>query len=157
MRSRWLGTKATCAECRTARGFTLIEAMVALIIVSLGMLAVSAQLGRFAGASFEIEQKTLASWIATNKITELSIAAEWPELGTQQEEVEFANRQWQLHTEITETDVENLRRVDVYVMRVDDPEQVIRNVSGLIEPPPPRGAPRPSGYGVPGRGGGPRG
>ena len=74
-------------------GFTLLEVMVALIIVSLGMIAASAQLGRFAAASFDMEQKTLASWMASNKITELSIAREWPELGTQQEELEFANRQ----------------------------------------------------------------
>ena len=116
-------------------GFTLLEVMVALIIVSLGMIAASAQLGRFAAASFDMEQKTLASWMASNKITELSIAREWPELGTQQEELEFANRLWLLRTEVLETEVENLRRVDVYVMRAEEPEQVVRRLSGFIEPP----------------------
>ena len=127
-------------------GFTLLEVMVALIIVSLGMIAASAQLGRFAAASFDMEQKTLASWMASNKITELSIAREWPELGTQQEELEFANRLWLLRTEVLETEVENLRRVDVYVMRAEEPEQVVRRLSGFIEPPQ-QGGVRPSGYG----------
>jgi general secretion pathway protein I len=149
---------AIYAKRHSERGFTLLEAMVALIIVSLGMLAVSAQLGRFAAASFDIEQKTLASWIATNKITELSIAREWPELGTQREEVEFGNRLWHLRTEISETDVDNLRRVDVYVTRADDPDRVVaRPVTGLIEPPPQQRAARPIGYGPTGLSGGDRG
>jgi general secretion pathway protein I len=137
-----------CAE-RNA-GFTLLEVMVALIIVSLGMMAVSAQLGRFAVASYDMEQKTLASWIASNKITELSIARQWPELGNQQEELEFASRLWLLRTEVTETEVDNLRRVDVYVMGADEPEQIVRRLTGFIEPPPQQGAVRPSGYGPPG-------
>jgi len=127
-------------------GFTLLEVMVALIIVSLGMMAVSAQLGRFAAASYDMEQKTLASWIASNKITELSIARQWPEIGTVQEELEFAQRLWLLRTEVTETEVENLRRVDVYVMRADDPEEIVRRLTGFVEPPQ-QNAGRPSGFG----------
>lgn len=133
-----------CADRRA--GFTLLEVMVALIIVSLGMMAVSAQLGRFAAASYEMEQKTLASWIASNKITELSIAREWPELGTQQDEIEFANRSWLLRTEVSETDVDNLRRVDVFVMRADEPEEVVRRLMGFVEPPQ-QSAGLPRGYG----------
>lgn len=133
-----------CADRRA--GFTLLEVMVALIIVSLGMMAVSAQLGRFAAASYEMEQKTLASWIASNKITELSIAREWPELGTQQDEIEFANRSWLLRTEVSETDVDNLRRVDVFVMRADEPEEVVRRLMGFVEPPQ-QSAALPRGYG----------
>ena len=127
-------------------GFTLLEVMVALIIVSRGMMAVSAQLGRFAAASYDMEQKTLASWIASNKITELSIAREWPELGTQQDEIEFANRSWLLRTEVSETDVDNLRRVDVFVMRADEPEEVVRRLMGFVEPPQ-QSAALPRGYG----------
>ncbi len=48
----------THVEPRT-RGFTLLEAMVALIIVALGMMAVNTQLNRYAAASFYVEQKTL--------------------------------------------------------------------------------------------------
>jgi hypothetical protein len=54
-----------------------------------------------------------------------------------------------LRTEITEVpDVENLRRVDVYVMRVEDLEQVVHRSTGLLEPPPPQGGPGAArGYG----------
>lgn len=120
-------------------GFTLLEAMVALIIVALGMMAVSTQLNRYVVTASYIEQKTLASWVATNKVTELSVGNTWPEVGDSDEEIDFAGRQWQCHIEIAETPVENLRRVDVSVALADDPERVLHKVSGLVEPPVPAG------------------
>jgi general secretion pathway protein I len=120
-------------------GFTLLEAMVALVIVSLGMMAVNTQLNRYAAASVYAEEKTLASWIATNKITELSVASGWPELGDSDEEIEFAGRMWQCRVEVSETPVENLRRVDVEIALADAPERVVHRVSGILEPPAPSG------------------
>ena len=127
------------AERKCAAGFTLLEAMVALVIVALGMMAVNSQLNRYAVAAGFVEQKTLASWIGTNEITALSIGNQWPALGSRDEDVEFAGRKWRCHIVVTETDVTNLHRVDVSVALVDDPERVLHKVSGLVEPPPPAG------------------
>lgn len=120
-------------------GFTLLEVMVALVIVSLGMMAVNTQLNNYTVTSRYIEEKTLASWIATNVVTELSIQQTWPELGDSEREVEFGGRLWHVRIEVSETEVDNLRRADVEVGPGDDPERVLHTVSGLIEPPPPRG------------------
>jgi general secretion pathway protein I len=86
-----------------------------------------------------VEQKTLASWIATNKLTELSVASTWPAVGNSEEDVEFAGQQWRCEIEVAETPVANLHRVDVSVRLLLDPERVVHKVSGLIEPPAPRG------------------
>ena len=118
-------------------GFTLIEVLVALAIVTLGMFAVVTQLNRYAMSASYIEQKILASWIATNTITELSIGSEWAPLGTSELRLEFANRLWQWRAEVAETEIENLRRVDVYVSLSEEPQQIIHRVSGLLEPPVP--------------------
>ncbi len=55
--------------------------------------------------------------------------------------MEFAQRQWVWEAEISETPVENLRRVDVTVSLVagDNSESEIHTMSGFLEPPPPRG------------------
>lgn len=122
------------------RGFTLLESMVALAIVALGMMAVHTQLNRYVVSSVVTEEKTLASWIASNKITELSVQPVWPEIGPpSDEEIEFAQRNWRLEIEISETQVENLRRADVRVYLEDDPDRLIHTLSALIEPPPPPG------------------
>jgi general secretion pathway protein I len=139
-------------------GFTLIEVMVALVIVALGMMAVNTQLNRYTVAATYIEEKTLASWIATNKLTELSIAPTWPAVGDYEEDVEFAGQQWRCEIVVEETPVANLHRVDVSVRRLADPERVVHKVSGLIEPPAPPGFLSPQWSAPPGsQGGGERG
>ena len=113
--------------------------MVALVIVALGMMAVHSSLNSYAVSAAYIEQKTLASWIATNKIVELSVAPTWPAIGDYDEDVEFAGQKWLCEIVISETDVDNLRRADVSVKLSSDPETVVHKVSGLIEPPAPPG------------------
>ena len=71
-----------------SRGFTLLEALVALAIVALGMMAVQTQLNRYVVSAVATEERTLASWVAANKITELSVASSWPELGSSDDEME---------------------------------------------------------------------
>lgn len=141
---------------RIVTGFTLIEVMVALAVVALGMMAVHTMLNGYAVAAASIEQRTLASWIATNKLTELSIAPTWPAIGDYEEDIEFAGRQWRFEVVVSETEVTNLRRVDVSVRTLDDPERVVRQVSALIEPPAPPGFVSPQWSAPPGggRGGG---
>ena len=124
-------------------GFTLLEVMIALAIVALGMMAVHTQLNRYAVGAAIIENKVLASWIASNRIAELSVAPQWPPLGQTQDEVDYAQRTWIWRTQVSETPVENLRRLDVSVALADQPEQVLHTVSGLLEPPPPPGIPPP--------------
>ncbi|MDE0003116.1 MAG: type II secretion system minor pseudopilin GspI [Rhodospirillaceae bacterium] len=126
-----------------AQGFTLLEVMVALAIVALGMMAVHAQLNRYAVGAEIIENKVLASWIASNRIAELSVAPQWPPLGVTSDEVDYARRVWIWRAQISETPVENLRRVDVSVALADRPEQTLHTVSGLLEPPAPPGIPPP--------------
>jgi general secretion pathway protein I len=124
---------------RRCAGFTLIEVMVALVIAAFGMMAVHKMLNDYASTAVEIERRTLASWIATNKLTELSVAPTWPSLGDYDEDVEFAAQQWRCEIVVSETEVTSLRRVDVSVRLLSDPDRVVRKVSALIEPPAPPG------------------
>jgi general secretion pathway protein I len=126
---------------RHDRGFTLIETMVALAIVALGMTAVFMQLNQFATNAVYLRDKTLASWIGSNIVTELSIAPQWPEFGEEEREIEYGDRTWAITVTIIETDVENLRRADVSVALADRPDRIVHIVSGLIEPPVPQGFP----------------
>jgi len=133
--------------------------MVALVIVALGMMAVNTQLNRYVVASAYVEQKTLASWIATNKLTELSVGSTWPVVGDYAEDVEFAGQQWRCDVVVSETDVANLHRVDVSVRLLAEPDRVVHKVSALIEPPAPPGFLPPQ-WSIPqrgNRGGGERG
>jgi general secretion pathway protein I len=138
---------------RLATGFTLIEVMVALAVVAIGMMGVHKMLNDYALGAVYMEQKTLASWIATNKLTELSIAPTWPAVGDYEEDVEFAGQDWRCEIVVQETPVTNLHRVDVSVRLLTDPERVVHKVSALIEPPAPQGFQSPQ-WSAPPQGGG---
>lgn len=129
-------------------GFTLIEVMVALVVVTLGMTAVYMQLSQYASNAIYLRDKTLASWIGSNTVTELSIQPDWPETGDEELEVPFADRLWTVTIEITETEVDNLRRADVSIALAERPDRIIHTVSALIEPPVPQGFPPVSWFSV---------
>lgn len=107
------------SEVSHTRGFTLIEVLAALIIVSLGMLGVIQAVSQTASNSIYLRDKTLAHWIAMNRLTETRLAARPPEFDESSDEVDYAGRRWRWTMEVSETPVESLRRIDVRVSLAD--------------------------------------
>ncbi len=104
------------------RGFTLVEVVVALAITAIGMLAVFKTIGDTAHNVTDLRDRTFASWIADNQITEIRISGEMPSVDETAGEVEFAGRRWHWVTKVSQTQVQGLRRIDVTVRRDEDPE-----------------------------------
>jgi len=119
------------------RGFTLIEVMVALVIVALSLGAITAAVGQMADAAISMQRRTYASWIGLNRITEMRLANVVPEVDESDGEVTYAGQEWLWTATVSETGVENLFRVDV-VVSLAATGDVIRTVTGFIgEPVPP--------------------
>ena len=118
-------------------GFTLLEVLVALIIISLALVYVAGSMAQMIDTTNSTRERTYASWIAQNRITELRLAGVVPEAGESSGEVDFANTSWAWTAEIEETGIENLFRVDVSVSFAES-DEIIRQVTGFIgEPIPP--------------------
>jgi general secretion pathway protein I len=117
-----------------SKGFTLIEVMVALTIVALSLTAVTASLSQMIDAAYAMRERTYASWIAQNRIAELRLADETPNVGASNGEVNYASADWSWRAEIAETGVDDLYRIDVSVSRAGS-EDVIRTVTGFVGPP----------------------
>jgi general secretion pathway protein I len=100
---------------------------------------VQTQLSRYIVTATVTEEKTLGSWVAANKLTELSVQSTWPDIGRSDDEMELAQRQWRIVVDVSETQVDNLRRADVRVYLSEDPDRLIHRLSALLEPPPPGG------------------
>ena len=115
-------------------GFTLIEVMVALVIVSLALAGVAASMGQMIDTANTMRDRTFASWIAQNKITEMRLAGVIPEVGESSGEVDYANTSWAWTANVSETGVENLLKVDVSVSYAGFDDR-IRQVTGFIGEP----------------------
>ncbi len=140
---------------RRIRGFTLLEVLVALVIVSLGMIAVFGQLNQMLSASARLRDKTLAHWIAVDQITELQAIGAYPKVGESSDEVDMASATWTYTVKTSQIGDLAMRRVDVTVAFADTPEQILAEVRGFIGPPQQAvaGTP-PQGGGAGGGGGG---
>lgn len=127
------------ARAAPARGFTLIEVVIALAIAALALTAATASVSQMVDGANSMRERTYASWVAQNHIAELRLANLVPEVDTTTSEVTYAGLEWSLETEISETGVENLFRVDVTVALADrDADDTIGTVTGFIgEPVPP--------------------
>lgn len=114
-------------------GFTLIEVVVAMAILGIGMLAVFKTIGDTVHNVDELRDRSFAEWIADNRITEIRISGDMPSVDETEGEVEFAGRQWQWTANVSQTQVQGLRRIDVSVRRDEDPENSsIVTLSGFV-------------------------
>lgn len=102
--------------CRPAeRGITLLEVVVALAVLAVVLGAAIAVVARAAETQGALEQRTLAHWVATNRLAEVLLE---PEGISQDSGIEMMQRQlWQWRVREEATGNPRLRRVIVSVSR----------------------------------------
>ncbi|MCF7200852.1 type II secretion system minor pseudopilin GspI [Pseudomonas oligotrophica] len=122
-----------------AGGFTLLEVLVALAIFAMVSAVVLTAAGRSTSNAARLEELTLASWIADNRITELQLQDTPPAPGRETTELEYAGRQWQTLSEVRAGADPDLLQVTVWVAlaerrRSNRPlrERAVTSLSGFI-------------------------
>jgi general secretion pathway protein I len=101
------------------RGFTLVEVLVALMIVAIALAALMIAVSGTARTSGYLRDKTLAQWIALNRITEVRLNANQFGQNTDTGEIDFGNRKWHYDTRYFDTSIASMKRVVVRVYAGD--------------------------------------
>ncbi len=112
-------------------GFTLLEVMIALLVITLGMGAVIVTTGESAWKSSHLRESTIANWVAYNEIALYRAKRTWGSVTKRSGEAEMANVEWKWEMELSETDDPSLRRMDVEVF-IKGETAVKARVTGFI-------------------------
>ncbi len=97
------------------QGFTLLEVLVAVLIIGIAMSALLSGFARYTEQASYIRQRTLGTWVAHNRMNELILDPAWPATGGKDGEVTMAGVEWRYHLEVRNTDDVALRRIDLKV------------------------------------------
>jgi general secretion pathway protein I len=100
---------------RDARGFTLVEVLVALMVIAMGLAALMVAVSGTARSSAYLRDKTLAQWIALNRLTEVRLNMTKFGQNTDKGELVFAGRTWHYDTRYFDTSIATMKRVVVRV------------------------------------------
>lgn len=98
-----------------ARGFTLVEVLVALMIVAVGLTALMVAVNGTARTSGFLRDKSLAQWIALNRLTEVRLNVVKFGQNTDIGELDFGSRKWHYDTRYFDTSIASMKRVVVRV------------------------------------------
>ena len=118
-RQHRVGNRSLDDRTARSRGFTLIEVLVALMVVAMGLAALMLTVSSTARTSGYLRDKTIAQWIALNRITEVRLNLTKFGPNTDTGEVYFANRTWHYDTRYYDTSITTMKRVVVRVYAGD--------------------------------------
>ena len=114
------------------RGFTLLEVLVALLLLSLALVALVRTASLEARALAQVRDSTLAQWVAANAIAEVRLAEAAPALGERVGNAEMGGQRWQWRMQVLATDDARIRRLDVEVMADVAGAAPVATLSGFV-------------------------
>jgi general secretion pathway protein I len=101
----------------SAAGFSLIEVLVALAVVSIALGALVGSSSSNINTVAALRDRTVAQWVASNIANNYHIQSLWPETGTSEGVVEMANATWRWRVNVDATQVAEIRRLEISVLR----------------------------------------
>ena len=98
-----------------ARGFTMIEVLVALAIIAIALSASLRAVGALAVNSSELDKRMYASWSADNELARLRLMKGWPDVGSRTFDCSQGNLELTCTERVSATPNPIFRRVEVFV------------------------------------------
>lgn len=113
-------------------GFTLLEVLIALAILTIAMGAISHAVNSNIRHVQTMRNHLLSDWIAQNRLAIHQAQSDWIEVGTQTGEEKQASISFRWSEEISTTPNPTIRRILVSVYTADDPAHKSSELTGYL-------------------------
>jgi general secretion pathway protein I len=116
-----------------ARGFTLVEVLVAVAVLAIAMAAIIQTMARQANNAGYLREKTIALWVAHNQLAEIELKDQPPDVGKTEGESEMSGVKWKWKVEVKPAPGEDrLRRIDITVAGPTQKTGSLAQLSGFV-------------------------
>lgn len=119
-------------ERRRRCGFTLIEVLVALAIVSIALMAALRAAGQGSNSVGELRSRVLAAWVAQNLLAEHRARQDWLPLGIRRGRQSQGGIDFVWREDVSATPNSSFRRVDVRVFAGAEEEHALAHLAGFV-------------------------
>lgn len=130
------GAAGRCARPAAGRGFTLIEILVALAVIAVALAAGMRALAQSTDSATLLKQRTLAMWVAQNRLAEAQLAAGGPAPGAREGEAVQAGTRLRWREAVTATPNPSFRKVELIVTDPAVPDYALAQLVGYVGLPP---------------------
>ena len=117
---------------RYARGFTLLEVLVALVVVGTALGASLRAVGSLTQNSSALRASMMATWSAENRLAQIRLAREFPPFGKRSFDCPQDELKLVCEEDVLATPNPFFRRVEVSVFDAQNPERRIIKLSQVV-------------------------
>ncbi|MFC5477704.1 type II secretion system minor pseudopilin GspI [Massilia suwonensis] len=117
---------------RQHAGFTLLEVLVALVIVGTALGAGLRAIGSLASNGAGLRASMMATWSAENRLVQIRLNREFPEIGKRSYACGQGDLRLMCQDEVLASPNPQLRRVEVSVFDMDNPDRRILKLVQLV-------------------------
>jgi general secretion pathway protein I len=119
---------------KRAAGFTLIEILIAVVILAVALAATTRAASLATDGAFETRHRLLATWAAQNRVAELRARRIFPPAATTRMAAEQAGLALAIEETVSDTPNPTIRRVDLSVADARDPGRILAKLTAYVSP-----------------------
>jgi len=115
-----------------ARGFTLMEVLIALVILAVALSAATRATGLSADGATKLRERTLAGWVAQDRLTAHVALRDWPEIGSATGSADQGGRTFDWRETVSGGPNPYFRRIEIEILVPGDADHVVFKLVGYL-------------------------
>ncbi|MGE5318541.1 MAG: type II secretion system minor pseudopilin GspI [Hyphomicrobiaceae bacterium] len=119
----------------TARGFTLVEVLVALAVLAIALAAVMRAMAQAIDTTATLRQHEVALWVAQNRLVQHEMSQDWPSVDTTDGDADMGGRKWYWREQVSTTPAPKIRRIEITIRETADSKETVAKLVGYLRQP----------------------